>query len=198
MGDTITQEERVQFYQKGVLDNNEKTKNIFYKKLLIYTKNQLSYILYQWKTLETAIINDLSQEIIIKILTTNKQNRYEQKKANFTTRINKIIRNKFIDYTRKEKWKTIILDNKIKNTLIQNDPSENREENIKKLETLIINREKQKYNEEIPILKLRLIEKLSYKEITKKYNVNINTLKSHFFRKIQTLQSFLKEKGYTS
>ena len=150
-----------------------------------FKDNLLRFAFYRTGSYENAL--DITQEVFIKCF---------EKKIDFTDMENpksylyKSVYNACIDYSRKQKLDTISID---KNSLnIRSNELNEIEisEEYKRINTVL----KRIPNEQAEIVRLRIIDGLSFKEISKITDIQVATAKSRFKYGINKLKTFYKEK----
>lgn len=182
-----TDEELVQLYAEG---NNE----AFDVLLLRHKKRVYTYIYTTVKDVDIA--NDLFQETFIKAITTIKRGRYTEK-GKFSSWILRISHNLTIDYFRKEKNENTISNEEYGLDLLNNiklydtDMQEHsdKEETLTNLVGLI---------ELLPdcqkeVLKMRIFEDISFKDIADKTQVSINTALGRMRYAVMNMKRLAKE-----
>ncbi len=184
---SLTDEELVQLYAEG---NNE----AFDILLLRHKKRVYTYIYTTVKDVDIA--NDLFQETFIKAITTIKRGRYTEK-GKFSSWILRISHNLTIDYFRKEKNENTISNEEYGLDLLNNikiydtDMQEysDKEETLTNLVGLI---------ELLPdcqkeVLKMRIFEDISFKDIADKTQVSINTALGRMRYAVMNMKRLAKE-----
>ncbi|MBO5133047.1 MAG: sigma-70 family RNA polymerase sigma factor [Paludibacteraceae bacterium] len=184
---SLTDEELVQLYAEG---NNE----AFDVLLLRHKKRVYTYIYTTVKDVDIA--NDLFQETFIKAITTIKRGRYTEK-GKFSSWILRISHNLTIDYFRKEKNENTISNEEYGLDLLNNiklydtDMQEHsdKEETLTNLVGLI---------ELLPdcqkeVLKMRIFEDISFKDIADKTQVSINTALGRMRYAVMNMKRLAKE-----
>lgn len=184
---SLTDEELVQLYAEG---NNE----AFDVLLLRHKKRVYTYIYTTVKDVDIA--NDLFQETFIKAITTIKRGRYTEK-GKFSSWILRISHNLTIDYFRKEKNENTISNEEYGLDLLNNiklydtDVQEHsdKEETLTNLVGLI---------ELLPdcqkeVLKMRIFEDISFKDIADKTQVSINTALGRMRYAVMNMKRLAKE-----
>ena len=184
---SLTDEELVQLYAEG---NNE----AFDILLLRHKKRVYTYIYTTVKDIDIA--NDLFQETFIKAITTIKRGRYTEK-GKFSSWILRISHNLTIDYFRKEKNENTISNEEYGLDLLNNiklydtDMQEHsdKEETLTNLVGLI---------ELLPdcqkeVLKMRIFEDISFKDIADKTQVSINTALGRMRYAVMNMRRLVKE-----
>ncbi|MBO5829107.1 MAG: sigma-70 family RNA polymerase sigma factor [Paludibacteraceae bacterium] len=184
---SLTDEELVQLYAEG---NNE----AFDILLLRHKKRVYTYIYTTVKDIDIA--NDLFQETFIKAITTIKRGRYTEK-GKFSSWILRISHNLTIDYFRKEKNENTISNEEYGLDLLNNiklydtDMQEHsdKEETLTNLVGLI---------ELLPdcqkeVLKMRIFEDISFKDIADKTQVSINTALGRMRYAVMNMKRLAKE-----
>ena len=184
---SLTDEELVQLYAEG---NNE----AFDVLLLRHKKRVYTYIYTTVKDVDIA--NDLFQETFIKAITTIKRGRYTEK-GKFSSWILRISHNLPIDYFRKEKNENTISNEEYGLDLLNNiklydtDMQEHsdKEETLTNLVGLI---------ELLPdcqkeVLKMRIFEDISFKDIADKTQVSINTALGRMRYAVMNMKRLAKE-----
>ena len=184
---SLTDEELVQLYAEG---NNE----AFDVLLLRHKKRVYTYIYTTVKDVDIA--NDLFQETFIKAITTIKRGRYTEK-GKFSSWILRISHNLTIDYFRKEKNENTISNEEYGLDLLNNiklydtDMQEHsdKEETLTNLVGLI---------ELLPdcqkeVLKMRIFEDISFKDIADKTQVSINTALGRMRYALMNMKRLAKE-----
>lgn len=184
---SLTDEELVQLYAEG---NNE----AFDILLLRHKKRVYTYIYTTVKDIDIA--NDLFQETFIKAITTIKRGRYTEK-GKFSSWILRISHNLTIDYFRKEKNENTISNEEYGLDLLNNiklydtDMQEHsdKEETLTNLVGLI---------ELLPdcqkeVLKMRIFEDISFKDIAEKTQVSINTALGRMRYAVMNMKRLAKE-----
>lgn len=184
---SLTDEELVQLYAEG---NNE----AFDVLLLRHKKRVYTYIYTTVKDIDIA--NDLFQETFIKAITTIKRGRYTEK-GKFSSWILRISHNLTIDYFRKEKNENTISNEEYGLDLLNNiklydtDMQEHsdKEETLTNLVGLI---------ELLPdcqkeVLKMRIFEDISFKDIADKTQVSINTALGRMRYAVMNMKRLAKE-----
>ena len=184
---SLTDEELVQLYAEG---NNE----AFDVLLLRHKKRVYTYIYTTVKDVDIA--NDLFQETFIKAITTNKRGGYTEK-GKFSSWILRISHNLTIDYFRKEKNENTISNEEYGLDLLNNiklydtDMQEHsdKEETLTNLVGLI---------ELLPdcqkeVLKMRIFEDISFKDIADKTQVSINTALGRMRYAVMNMKRLAKE-----
>lgn len=184
---SLTDEELVQLYAEG---NNE----AFDILLLRHKKRVYTYIYTTVKDVDIA--NDLFQETFIKAITTIKRGRYTEK-GKFSSWILRISHNLTIDYFRKEKNENTISNEEYGLDLLNNiklydtDMQEHsdKEETLTNLVGLI---------ELLPdcqkeVLKMRIFEDISFKDIADKTQVSINTALGRMRYAVMNMKRLAKE-----
>ena len=184
---SLTDEELVQLYAEG---NNE----AFDVLLLRHKKRVYTYIYTTVKDVDIA--NDLFQETFIKAITTIKRGRYTEK-GKFSSWILSISHNLTIDYFRKEKNENTISNEEYGLDLLNNiklydtDMQEHsdKEETLTNLVGLI---------ELLPdcqkeVLKMRIFEDISFKDIADKTQVSINTALGRMRYAVMNMKRLAKE-----
>ena len=184
---SLTDEELVQLYAEG---NNE----AFDVLLLRHKKRVYTYIYTTVKDVDIA--NDLFQETFIKAITTIKRGRYTEK-GKFSSWILRISHNLTIDYFRKKKNENTISNEEYGLDLLNNiklydtDMQEHsdKEETLTNLVGLI---------ELLPdcqkeVLKMRIFEDISFKDIADKTQVSINTALGRMRYAVMNMKRLAKE-----
>ena len=184
---SLTDEVLVQLYAEG---NNE----AFDILLLRHKKRVYTYIYTTVKDVDIA--NDLFQETFIKAITTIKRGRYTEK-GKFSSWILRISHNLTIDYFRKEKNENTISNEEYGLDLLNNiklydtDMQEHsdKEETLTNLVGLI---------ELLPdcqkeVLKMRIFEDISFKDIADKTQVSINTALGRMRYAVMNMKRLAKE-----
>ena len=184
---SLTDEELVQLYAEG---NNE----AFDILLLRHKKRVYTYIYTTVKDIDIA--NDLFQETFIKAITTIKRGIYTEK-GKFSSWILRISHNLTIDYFRKEKNENTISNEEYGLDLLNNsklydtDMQEHsdKEETLTNLVGLI---------ELLPdcqkeVLKMRIFEDISFKDIADKTQVSINTALGRMRYAVMNMKRLAKE-----
>ena len=184
---SLTDEELVQLYAEG---NNE----AFDILLLRHKKRVYTYIYTTVKDIDIA--NDLFQETFIKAITTINRGRYTEK-GKFSSWILRISHNLTIDYFRKEKNENTISNEEYGLDLLNNiklydtDMQEHsdKEETLTNLVGLI---------ELLPdcqkeVLKMRIFEDISFKDIADKTQVSINTALGRMRYAVMNMKRLAKE-----
>ncbi|MEE0912714.1 MAG: sigma-70 family RNA polymerase sigma factor [Paludibacteraceae bacterium] len=184
---SLTDEELVQLYAEG---NNE----AFDILLLRHKKRVYTYIYTTVKDIDIA--NDIFQETFIKAITTIKRGRYTEK-GKFSSWILRISHNLTIDYFRKEKNENTISNEEYGLDLLNNiklydtDMQEHsdKEETLTNLVGLI---------ELLPdcqkeVLKMRIFEDISFKDIADKTQVSINTALGRMRYAVMNMKRLAKE-----
>ena len=184
---SLTDGELVQLYAEG---NNE----AFDVLLLRHKKRVYTYIYTTVKDVDIA--NDLFQETFIKAITTIKRGRYTEK-GKFSSWILRISHNLTIDYFRKEKNENTISNEEYGLDLLNNiklydtDMQEHsdKEETLTNLVGLI---------ELLPdcqkeVLKMRIFEDISFKDIADKTQVSINTALGRMRYAVMNMKRLAKE-----
>jgi RNA polymerase sigma-70 factor (ECF subfamily) len=159
--------------------------NNFEKTINEFKDNLLRFAFYRSGSYENAL--DITQEVFIKCF---------EKNIDFTNLENpksylyKSIYNACIDYSRKQKINTVSID---KNSLnIRSNELNEIEisEEYKRIDAIL-----QKIpDEQAEIVRLRIIDGLSFKEIAKIIDIPVATAKSRFKYGINKLKTFYKEK----
>ncbi|MBE6328767.1 MAG: sigma-70 family RNA polymerase sigma factor [Bacteroidales bacterium] len=184
---SLTDEELVQLYAEG---NNE----AFDVLLLRHKKRVYTYIYTTVKDVDIA--NDLFQETFIKAITTIKRGRYTEK-GKFSSWILRISHNLTIDYFRKEKNENTISNEEYGLDLLNNiklydtdmQEQSDKEETLTNLVELI---------ELLPdcqkeVLKMRIFEDISFKDIADKTQVSINTALGRMRYAVMNMKRLAKE-----
>jgi RNA polymerase sigma-70 factor (ECF subfamily) len=125
---------------------------------------------------------------------------YEPEYA-FSTWLFKIANNNAIDHLRKQRTKTISIDNQGRDSedeipvQLQSDFADPEEEMIRKQKTdlllAVVDQLKPRYNE---LVKLRYFSQYSYEEIAEKLNLPLGTIKAQLFRAKELLYNIIKSK----
>jgi len=184
---SLTDEELVQLYAEG---NNE----AFDVLLLRHKKRVYTYIYTTVKDVDIA--NGLFQETFIKAITTIKRGRYTEK-GKFSSWILRISHNLTIDYFRKEKNENTISNEEYGLDLLNNiklydtdmQEQSDKEETLTNLVELI---------ELLPdcqkeVLKMRIFEDISFKDIADKTQVSINTALGRMRYAVMNMKRLAKE-----
>lgn len=184
---SLTDEELVQLYAEG---NNE----AFDILLLRHKKRVYTYIYNTVK--DNTIADDIFQETFIKAITTIKRGKYTEK-GKFASWILRISHNLTIDYFRKEKNENTISNEEYGVDLLNNiklydtDIQEysEKEQTLNDLVALI---------ELLPdcqkeVLKMRIFEDVSFKDIADKTDVSINTALGRMRYAVMNMKRLAKE-----
>lgn len=163
--------------------------------LLKRHKNKVfSYILYNIK--DEQLANDIFQDTFIKVIRTLKKGRYNEE-GKFLPWVNRIAHNLIIDYYRKS-GKMPTVDNNsdfdIFSMIGSDDPSvesvmvkQQVHKDIKKLIVLLPKDQKE-------VLIMRIFCDMSFKEISERTNVSINTALGRMRYALINLRKMIKEK----
>lgn len=143
-------------------------------------------------------VEDLVQEAFVKAF--DNLDTYSTNYA-FSTWLYRIAKNHTIDYLRKKKLKTLSIDSPVKTKdgememQLPDESASTDQGIIKKQRKQIVQQAiadlPEKYRK---VIKLRHMEELSYKEIAKKLDSPLGTVKAHIFRARELLYKKLKDK----
>ena len=186
----LSDQELLSFYIKG--------KESCLQALVLRYKNPLFHFIKK-RVNNHQLAEDIFQETFIKVIISLKKNGYSEQ-GKFLSWVMRIARNLIVDYYRGKKKlslinnsddynifdRLILKDSNVEDTIMQNQIDSDMMKVLKLLP-----------KEQCDIIQLRFFKNMSFKEISKKRGISINTALGRMRYAITNMRKIVKERGVT-